>query len=292
MSEPIEISFVVPAYNEEEGVEDTLRRLQVALEKCKAKFEIILVNDGSTDRTELMAQKVAGVKIISHPVSIGYGNSLKHGIREARCEWIGIIDADGSYNIEGMDHLLAHLQRGYDMVVASRKNIDQIDSFTKRIFRRLFKLAVWLLNDSRIEDPNSGFRIFRRRLALELQPFLCGTFSFTSSLSILASGLDYFIAYVPLPYQRRTGNSKVRHFRDTLRTMQYLVQGIIFFNPIKFFLLLSLITLLFVAIPAIGLAVSGHLYIAFGYLMVGLASGLFLGMAGLGDIIRVSLMKK
>jgi hypothetical protein len=184
--------------------------------------------------------------------------------------------------------LVRELHKGFDMVVARRLNLDKTDSIGKRIARAALQLLVNFLNDRRIEDPNSGYRVMRRSLLLSLMPFLCGTFSFTTSLTILASGLAYFIKYVPVKYSPRLGTSKVRHLRDSLRTLQYVVQGIVFFNPIKFYLLLALITISLVFLPAL-ILLKMHLEAsAFFWLISGTISSLFLGMAALGDIIRLS----
>jgi glycosyltransferase involved in cell wall biosynthesis len=228
------MSFLVPAFNEEQSVTATLSRLSQMLLHINLPYEIILVNDGSTDRTGELARSVPGIKIIEHPLNIGYGNSIKDAVLHAQFDWIGIVDADGSYPIEDLHLLVRELHNGFDMVVARRTNLDKIDSVGKRISRSLLQLLVNFLNDRRIEDPNSGFRVMRRSLLLSLMPFLCGTFSFTTSLTILASGLAYFIKYVPVKYNPRLGKSKIHHFRDSLRTLQYVVQGIVFFNPIKF----------------------------------------------------------
>ncbi len=282
------MSFLVPAYNEEESIISTLSRLAQVLPQIGLPYEIILVNDGSTDRTGEFARQVPDVRIIEHPLNIGYGNSIKDALLHAQYDWIGMVDADGSYPIEELPLLVQELHKGFDMVVAKRMNLDRIDTFGKRIARALLRLLVNFLNDRRIEDPNSGYRVMRRSLLSSLMPFLCGTFSFTTSLTILASGLAYFIKYVPMDYNPRIGRSKVRHFRDSLRTLQYVAQGIIFFNPIKFYLLLAIFTICLVFLPSLVLLKAQLPATAFFWLISGTISSLFLGMAALGDIIRLS----
>ena len=282
------LTFVIPAYNEEKNIVDTLTRVQAALGRLSIPTEIILVNDGSTDGTLEVARQFHDVRIINHPMNIGYGNSLKTGFRHARYEWVGIVDADGSYHIEEIPAMVAEIERGYDIVIAVRSNLNEIDSIAKRFFRGIFKLLVRFVNDSRIEDPNSGFRIIRRDIVLNLMPFLCGTFSFTTSLTILTSGLYYFIKYIPVRYERRIGFSKVKHFRDSLRTLQYIMQGIIFFNPIKFFLLLAIWNIVFVCFPAMVIAMLRHPVLSLYYMIFGTSLSLMIGMGGLGDILRIS----
>ncbi len=286
------LSFVVPAYNEEESISDTIRRLQTTLSDLDIETEIIIVNDGSTDETERRALQHEDITLLSHPANIGYGNSIKSGVLRAKYEWIGIVDADGSYPIEDIPVLVAEMKRGYDIVVGSRSNINENDSFPKRIFRNIFKRMVSFLNDNRIEDPNSGFRIFKRSIVLQLTPFLCGTFSFTTSLSILTSGLFYFIKYVPINYYKRTGKSKVKHVRDTIQTIQYIMQGIVFFNPMKFFVILAFLMVLLVCIPAMVIAYFNMATLSLYYIIFGTAVTLMIGMGALGDIIRISSYKR
>jgi glycosyltransferase involved in cell wall biosynthesis len=285
------ISFIVPAYNEAEAICETLNKLYHVLSQQSLPYEIILVNDGSNDETQICAASVDNIKIIQHPVCIGYGNSIKTGIRASKFNWIGIIDADGSYSIDGLPLLLNEMIKGYDMVIASRANLNEIDSTPKKFFRGIFKKIIHVLNDKRIEDPNSGFRIFKKDLSLELMPFLCGNFSFTTSFTILASGLDYFISYVPLTYHKRVGKSKVRHLRDSIQALQLIIQGITFFNPLKYYIILSLLTIFFVAIPAFILGVFNFNLLSIVYLSTGIFSSIMIGIAGLGDIIRISAIK-
>jgi glycosyltransferase involved in cell wall biosynthesis len=286
------LTFVVPAYNEESCIAATIERLSVTLAGLDLPSEVIVVNDGSSDGTGRVASGCDNITLINHPHNIGYGNSIIAGVLEARYAWIGIVDADGSYPIEDIPRLVAEMEKGYDMVVGSRVNISDHDSFIKRFFREIFKKTVSVLNDNRIEDPNSGLRIFKREVVLRLQPFLCGTFSFTTSISILMSGLYYFIKYVPITYQKRTGHSKVRHIRDSIQALQFILQGVEFFNPMKFFVILACLMLLLVYLPALLLHQLNYTTLAFYYTLFGTAVSLMLGMGALGDILRISSFKR
>lgn len=286
------LTFIVPVYNEEISIANTIERLTESLAALVLPTEIIIIDDGSTDGTGLVISRFNGVSLINHPHNIGYGNSILSGVRKARYEWIGIVDADGSYPIEDIPRLVDEMEKGFDMVVGSRLNISDHDSLIKRFFREIFKKTVSVLNDNRIEDPNSGLRIFKRRIALRLQPFLCGTFSFTTSISILMSGLYYFIKYVPINYEKRNGHSKVRHIRDSIQALQFILQGVEFFNPMKFFVILACLLLLFVYLPSMILHHLQYPAMALYYAMFGTAVTLMIGMGALGDIIRISSFKR
>lgn len=286
------LTFIVPAYNEENSIGATIERLAVTLAALEIPSEIIVVNDGSSDGTRQAASSFDRVSLINHPHNIGYGNSIISGVLKAKYEWIGIVDADGSYPIEDIPRLVEEMENGFDMVVGSRVNISDYDSFIKRFFREIFKKTVSVLNDNRIEDPNSGLRIFKRAVVLRLQPFLCGTFSFTTSITILMSGLYYFIKYVPITYQKRTGNSKVRHIRDSIQALQFILQGVEFFNPMKFFIILACLLLILVYLPGALLYQLSFTTLAFYYTLFGTAVALMLGMGALGDILRISSFRR
>ncbi|MBF0466915.1 MAG: glycosyltransferase family 2 protein [Nitrospirae bacterium] len=286
------LSFIVPIYNEESGIIGTYNRLYETLGTLDMPWEIILVDDGSKDNTSELIKNLNEAVIIRHPVNIGYGNALKTGIKHAQYNWIGTVDADGTYPIEAIPELLREMGNGFDMVIASRLNTAMIDTAIKRIFRFIFKLLVNGIFRNEIEDPNSGLRIFTKSLVSVFLPFLCGTFSFTTSLTLLAVGMSYFVKYVPVQYCCRQGTSKVRHIRDSIKTLQYIIQGITFYNPIKFFLLLSLAMIVLVCIPAMAIAMLRMLTLSLYYMIFGTAVTLLIGLGVLGDIIRISAQQK
>jgi glycosyltransferase involved in cell wall biosynthesis len=286
------ISYIVPVFNEEDSILNTIQRLKDALEKIDINYEIIIVNDGSYDKTMEVISEIKDIVVISHPINIGYGNAIKTGIRNSKYEWIGIVDADGTYNIEKLDVLVDEMKKGFDMVVASRSNLYLIDSFLKRIFRWLFIYFIRFTINKRIEDPNSGFRIFKRSIALSFFPFLCGEFSFTTTLTIFCYGEECFVRYLPIEYGKRTGNSKVKHIKDTFKTIHLIIQGIIYYNPIKFYLLFSIFMGVVVAFPAMVLAMLHMHTLALYFLIWGIASIFLIAIGVLGDIFRMGAFNK
>ena len=151
-------SIIIPVYNEEETIEKVIADLKVYLtQDC----ELIAVNDGSTDRSKEILAKIADLKIINHQKNQGYGSAIKSGVRQAQGEYILIIDADGTYPIDSIAHLIGEKER-YDMVVGARVN-------TQKRIPKLRKPAKWLLNrlanyltKTNIPDLNSGLRIVRK----------------------------------------------------------------------------------------------------------------------------------
>lgn len=286
------LSFVVPIYNESASVVDTLTRLERVLSSLDIPFEILAVNDGSKDNSmeKLQSCGLDSVRVLSHPINIGYGNTLKKGIQNAQYPWVGIVDADGTYNIEGIPELVAEAEKGFDMVVASRSNISDLDRFFKRIFRGLLKFTLKRLVHKRIEDPNSGLRLFRRDLVLPLFPFLCGTFSFTTSLTIFFFKLDYLVGYLPMTYAVREGKSKVNHLRDSFITLWMISQGITFFSPLKAFMLLGFGFAFAVCIPSMFLALLKMHTLSLYLMIFGSVFLILIAVGVIGDIIRISTL--
>lgn len=286
------LSWIVPAYNEENGIVATLERLKAALSQLDIPTEIIIVDDGSRDETRARAKTVEGITVVGHPVNTGYGSAIKTGILCAQYEWIGIVDADGTYPIERLGELVDKMKAGFDVAVAARDNVLETDKPFKRMARRALLSFINAWVSGKIRDPNSGFRIFSREFAMTFFPFLCDTFSFTTSSTIFAIGEGYFVCYVPMEYTKRVGNSKVRHVRDSLRMSQLILQGITFFNPVKFFIMMVLAMIAFVDLPAMVSALLGCATFAFYYLVAGTMATLMFGLGVLGDIVRVASMRR
>lgn len=237
-------SVIIPAYNEEKGLDSVLQQFEETAKKHKMQIEIIVVDDGSSDATSKIAKKRRS-NVIRHPQNVGYGRALQTGIRAAENEYVVICDADGTYPVEEFPELLRFLEDGFDMVVGLRRGHHYRGSLFKSPARLFFKLLSEFVTGTKIPDVNSGFRAFKKSDALEFLKYTCPTFSFTTSLTLIYHLEGKFVKYYPIPYFARRGKSKVRYFRDTLRTGQVLTETIMLYNPIKLFLLLALFFALF-----------------------------------------------
>jgi len=236
------ISVVIPAFNEGAAVRQTVQQLLAIL--AGSEHEIIVVDDGSSDATGSEAS-AAGARVVVHPHNLGYGGALKTGIRAAVYDTIVITDADGTYPNADLPKLLDEYRKGFNMAVGARTGPHYHESLLKSPLRYLLKWLVEFTTGRRIADVNSGFRVFSRGEVLPYLDHLCNTFSFTTSVTLAYMMTSKFVGYVPIAYHPRIGNTKVRLFRDSLRTLQYIVQAILYYNPLKMFLLIS--GLLFVA---------------------------------------------
>src|SRR5262245_33707160 len=235
------VSLVIPAYNEEASIAAVVAKAADVLRSCGVEFEVIVIDDGSGDRTGALA-RAAGARVVSHPHNRGYGNSLKSGIQAARYEDVIICDADESYPLEQLPLLLADADR-YQMVVGARQGAFFRGSFFKRIGRALQLGLVRFAVGTKVPDANSGFRLIKRSLAAHYFDFACTGFSFTTSITIAMLCEQHCVKFVNIDYLKRTGRSHVRYLRDTARSIQIILQCILRYNPIKAFLAASVLML-------------------------------------------------
>lgn len=239
------LSVVIPALNEAEAIAETVRKVRQTLTDAgETDFEIIVVDDGSTDGTGQIAL-AEDARVIRHIHNLGYGFSLKDGVRAARYNAIAITDADGTYPIQDLPKLLAHYRDGYHMVVGQRTGKEYEESVVKAPMRMLLRWLVEFTSSRKIPDINSGLRIFNRDFALQFEDRLCDTFSYTTSLTLAFIMNSRFVTYVPIDYYPRIGPTKVRLFKDSLKTLQYISEAAVFYNPVRIFGAMSLLLVVF-----------------------------------------------
>lgn len=159
---PPGITAVLPAYNEEANLERTVRDLAPVLAKASPDHEIIVVDDGSADRTAEVAARlgetVAGLRLLHHPRNLGYGEALRTGFAAATREWILLLDADGQFLPPELDRLLAAAPES-DLVLGYRKH--RADSAHRRGYATVWRLLMWMLLGVRVRDVNCGFKLMR-----------------------------------------------------------------------------------------------------------------------------------
>jgi glycosyltransferase involved in cell wall biosynthesis len=280
------ISVIIPAYNEERAIGGVIAELKHVLPATGSDApEIIVVDDGSIDATSARAKEAGATAVIRHPHNVGYGRALKAGIAAARHDVVIITDGDSSYPIAEVPRLLARFNEGFDMVVAARQGQHYRESAMKVPLRALLTFLVEFTAGRKVPDVNSGLRIFRKSTVTPYLPHLSNTFSFTTSLTLVYMLTGRFVAYEPVEYRPRIGETNVRLVRDSLRTLQYIVHAITVYNPIKAFLLLALGCLL-VAAGCFILAAFGR----FGAFAAGvqsvLVAVLMIGLGLIADLIR------
>lgn len=245
------VSIVIPAFNEENGLPDVLTHLRSWQERGA---EIIVVDDGSTDNTARVAAE-AGVRVIRHRNNKGYGASLKAGIRAAEREIVITFDADGQFDTNDIEKLVAALN-DCDMAVGVRPQGAGSPTIRKPGKWLLGKTANYLAQ-TEIPDLNCGFRALRVETAKRFLNLLPNGFSFTTTLTLAMFKDGYNVAYLPITIQpRTTGVSRVR-VADGLNTLLLIIRIIALFDPLKVFLpasgLLALIGILYWVLDSVSL---------------------------------------
>jgi glycosyltransferase involved in cell wall biosynthesis len=235
VAEPGQVSVVIPAFNEEEGIGAVVAAL-----KGRPWREVLVVDDGSTDQTAARAE-AAGARVVRHPYNKGNGAAVKTGIREAQGEVLLLMDADGQHDPEDADRLVERVGV-YDLVIGARSARDQtwVRALGNAVFRAL---ASWLTGRD-IPDLTSGFRAARRERLLEIIHLLPNGFSYptTSCLALLKAG--YNVTFEPIRARPRVGRSKIRALRDGTKFLLIILKIVTLYSPLKVFFPVSLSSLL------------------------------------------------
>lgn len=243
LEDQMEVSVVVPVYNEQHMIKETIDTIKESFKGSEIRYEIIAVEDGSSDDTWEVLSAIEDIIIIRNKKNSGYGYSIKKGMKVAKYKNIFITDADGTYPNERMPEFVRYFHdNNLDMLVGrrDRKNIPLIRRPPKAFLR---KFASYISGFD-IPDLNSGFRMFRKDYAIAFSKMLPDGFSLTSTitLSFFSEKLD--IDYVPIKYGKREGKSKIRPIKDTMAFFHLIWKTVFYFNPLKIFLPLSILLFL------------------------------------------------
>lgn len=158
----IKISVIIPVYNEEQAVESVINNLKQHLDKFNAEYEIIAINDGSTDNSRLILEKIPGIKLINHPYNKGYGASLKTGANKAEHGWLLWYDADGQHKPEYIGEFIKHVA-DYDIIVGARQGYQ--GPMIRQPGKRLLHLVANYLAERKIPDINCGLRLIKKKVS-------------------------------------------------------------------------------------------------------------------------------
>ena len=231
------LSVVIPAYNEEDGIAALVERVLAVREplaEAGMGLEVIVVDDGSTDRTAAITRRYDGVTLVSHERNAGYGAALKTGFALARGEWLGFLDADGTYPPEHFPQLCrAALEQEADLVIGSRRSGAESEMpLMRRVGNLLWSNLVTLMGNHRVADPASGMRVIRREALPRLYPLPDGL-NFTPVMSTRAIHEGLKMVEVPIPYRERVGRSKLSVVRDGTRFLNSIIWTALCYNPVR-----------------------------------------------------------
>ena len=242
------VSIIIPVFNERDGIESTLQHLKQIMSNANFENEIIIVNDGSNDGTEEIIKKLNkdDFTVINHEINRGYGAAIKTGIIASNFDCIVLTDADGTYpNITIPELAKIYYDENRDMVVGARvgKNV-KIPLIRKPAKWVITKLANYL-SGARIPDVNSGLRVMKKSIVKKFANILPNGFSFTTTITLAMLTNGNSVKFVSIDYFERKGKSKIKPIRDTLNFVQIVIKTVLYFNPIKIFMPLSILLIVF-----------------------------------------------
>jgi glycosyltransferase involved in cell wall biosynthesis len=234
------LSICIPVLNEEGAIGVTLRRLLATRESLTrvgvTGLEVIVVDDGSTDRTAEIAGGFEGVRLIRHAVNRGYGAALKTGFAAASHQLVGFLDADATYPPERFPQLCeAVINDHADLVIGTRMTgADTEMPLVRRLGNLLFARLLTIMGRTPVTDSASGMRVFRREMLKLLGPLPDGL-NLTPVMSTRAVHEGIKIVEVPIPYKERVGASKLSPARDGMRFLGTMVWTVLSYNPVRLF---------------------------------------------------------
>lgn len=234
----VKVSVIIPAFNEAQSIGDLISRIR----NLYPDFEIIVIDDGSTDDTGAVA-KNSGATVYSHPYNIGNGAAIKSGIRIASGHILVFMDGDGQHDPEDIVKLLQHFPE-FDMVVGARSKKNHA-SLGRTFGNTAYNWLASYVAKFRVEDLTSGFRAVKADIAHHLLYLLPNTYSYptTLTLSVLRNGRA--VKYVSVKVKmRRSGKSGISMFRDGVRFFMIIIKICTLYSPFRIFLPVSFITFL------------------------------------------------
>jgi glycosyltransferase involved in cell wall biosynthesis len=234
----VTLSVVIPALNEEDGIAAIIERIEAVRPALTAVgvdgLEIIVVDDGSTDRTPDIAGDYPNVRLIRHVQNRGYGAAIKTGFNNAVGELLAFTDADGTYPPERFPDLCrVALTRGADVVVGSRRSGEYSEMpRVRRIGNFIWSNLVSVIGNRRVADPASGMRVVRSSALRKLYPLPDGL-NFTPVMSTRCVHENLSVIEVPIAYKERVGRSKLSIVKDGSRFLKTILWTSLEYNPVR-----------------------------------------------------------
>jgi glycosyltransferase involved in cell wall biosynthesis len=232
MNNKPQASIIIPVFNEEAGIENTINRLLSV--SSNYEWEIIAVNDSSTDNSRAILNRFHQIRILDHSTNRGYGAALKTGIKAASSDIIVMFDADGQHNPSDIPSLLDKINHA-DMVSGWRSK-DSANDWIRKPGKYILKKVADILVENKIPDLNCGLRAIKRELILNMLDLLPDGFSFSTTSIIAFYKLGYNVAYVPITTGPRIGQSTVKQVKHGPQVIMLIIRLITLFSPLRIFL--------------------------------------------------------
>jgi glycosyltransferase involved in cell wall biosynthesis len=280
-----DVSVVLPCYNERDHVELEIKRIRAALEGAGLSYEVICVDDGSTDGTREVLQSLPGIRAILLPRNQGSGTARRIGTQQARGRVVVWTDADMTYPNERIPELVAQLDDTYQQVVGARTS----EAGTYKLLRvpakwAIRKLAAYLTSTD-IPDLNSGLRVFYRSVAQPYLRLLPAGFSCVTTITLAFLSNGHPIKYVPIDYAKRAGRSKFHPLTDAYNYILQVLRMVMYFNPLRVLMPVGLTLMGATFVKLIADLIRHDLRVTASTVLVGLAAFNIIAIALLADLV-------
>jgi len=228
------LTVIIPSYNDAQGLASTLDELLAYTEK--RGWDVIVVNDSSTDNTEEMLQQYADrITSITNETNLGYGGALKRGMLAASTEWVATMDADGQHRIDDLEKLAARISPKVDAIIGKREKDSHVPR-SRVPGKWVLAFAANFITGRNIPDINCGLRILRRDLMIQIFSITSDRFSFSTSTLICLLAMGSRVEFVHVIVEERIGKSAVKQARDGLYTLMLMLRLVTLFKPLRIFL--------------------------------------------------------
>ena len=227
------VSVVIPVYNEERIIGQVVNQILSVLDSHEFIYEIIVVDDGSEDKSAEVASE-AGAVVIRHPYNIGNGAAVKRGIRHATGDVVVLMDGDGQHDPADIPRLLEYVPY-YDMVVGARTR-DSRGELHRNMANKIYNVLASYIVGRRVEDLTSGFRAINAGIAKSVLYLFPRGYSYPSTVTIALFHSGYSVKYIPIIASARIGKSKIKILRDGIKFLFILARIGTFFSPLRLFL--------------------------------------------------------
>ena len=228
----VDVTVVLPVYNESGHLEKEIFRVREAMEASSYTYELLVVDDGSTDGSSEMLREIDGIRLLQFATNRGSGSARKYGTLAARGRVVVWTDVDMSYPNDEIPALVDQLQ-SHDQVVGARRTEEGTVKFLRKPAKWFIRKLASYLSGAKIPDLNSGFRAFRRDVALQFLYLLPTGFSCVTTITMAFLSNGYTVKYVPIDYFPREGDSKFHWWKDTRRYLLQVVRMVLSYSPLK-----------------------------------------------------------
>lgn len=228
-----DLTIVVPAKNESRTIGEVVAGAVKAMAELEIPGEVLVIDDGSDDGTGARATE-HGARVVRHAQSLGNGAAVKRGIREAQHDWILLMDADGQHPAEAIRDLVAKIEEGHDMAIASRGGSG--GAWYRNIANRVYNRLASYVTERNIPDLTSGFRLVRADAAKAMVYLLPNTFSYPTTITLSMLRCGYSVEFVPFRVRPRVGKSHIKLLKDGTRFLLIIIKIATFFAPLRVFL--------------------------------------------------------